>query len=73
MWIYKSDTLGDVSRFKALFVAKGFNQHAGLDYTETFPPVIRMARLRLFLAIAGALTLNCVANLTSTHRFSTRP
>ena len=38
MWIYKvkSDTVGDVSRFKARFVAKGCSQCAGLDYTETF-------------------------------------
>jgi hypothetical protein len=32
MWIYKtkSDTKGDVSRFEARFVAKGFSQHSGL-------------------------------------------
>jgi hypothetical protein len=35
MWIskVKSDTAGDVSRFKARFVAKGCIQRAGLDYT----------------------------------------
>jgi hypothetical protein len=59
MWIYKvrSDTAGDISRFKARFVAKGFSQCAGLDYTETFSPVIRMACLRLFVAIAAARDL----------------
>jgi hypothetical protein len=59
MWIYKvkSNTLGDVSRFKARFVAKGCRQRAGLDYTETFSPVIRMASLRLFLDIAAARNL----------------
>jgi hypothetical protein len=47
MWIYKvkSDTAGDVSRFKTRFFAKGCNQRAGLDYTETFSLVIRMASL----------------------------
>jgi hypothetical protein len=56
MWIYKVkfDTMGDVSRFKARFVAKGFSQRAGLDYTETFSRVIRMSNLRLLLAIAAA-------------------
>jgi hypothetical protein len=59
MWIYnvKSDTAGDVSRFKARFVAKGCSQRGGLYYTETFSPVIRMASLRLFLAIAAARDL----------------
>jgi hypothetical protein len=35
MWIYKvkSDTVGDDSRFKARFVAKGCSQRAGLSYT----------------------------------------
>jgi hypothetical protein len=56
MWIYKvkSNTMGDVSRFKAGFVAKGCSQHNGLDYTETFSPVTRMASLHLLLAIAAA-------------------
>jgi hypothetical protein len=58
-WIYKirSNTLGDVSRFKARFVAKGCSQRADLDYTETFSPVIRMASQRIFLAIAAARDL----------------
>jgi hypothetical protein len=46
--------VGGVSSFKARFVAKGCRQRAGLDYTETFSHVIRMASLRLFLAIAAA-------------------
>jgi hypothetical protein len=59
MWIYKvkPDTMGDVSRCKARFVAKGCSQRVGLVYTETFSRVIRMASLRLFLAIAAARNL----------------
>jgi hypothetical protein len=59
MWVYKikSDTEGALSRFKARFVAKGCSQRAGLDYTETFSPVMRMASLRLFLTIAAAMDL----------------
>jgi hypothetical protein len=59
MWIYKvkSDITGDVTRFKAWFVAKGCSQRVGLDYTETFSHVIRMASLRLFLTIAAARDL----------------
>jgi hypothetical protein len=53
MWIYKvkSDNMGDVSRFKARIVAKDCSQRVGLDYTETFSLIIRMACLRLVLAI----------------------
>jgi hypothetical protein len=60
MWIYKvkSDTAGDVSRFKARFVAKGYNRRARLDYTVTFSHVICMASLHLFLAIAAARDLD---------------
>jgi hypothetical protein len=60
MWIYKvkTDHLGHVSRFKARFVAKGCSQKEGVDYTETFSPVIRMASLRIFLAISAAQDLD---------------
>jgi hypothetical protein len=60
MWIYKitSDTKAEVYRFKARFVAKGCSQPAGLDYTETFSPVIRMASLRQFMAIDAAMDLD---------------
>jgi hypothetical protein len=59
MWIYKvkSDTAGDVSRFKARFVTKGCSQRVGLDYTETFSTIIRMVSLPLFLTIAAARDL----------------
>jgi hypothetical protein len=40
------------------FVAKGCIQRADRDYTQAFSPVIRMASLRLFLAIAAAMDLD---------------
>jgi hypothetical protein len=60
MWIFKikSNTMGEVSRFKARFVAKGCSQRAGLDNTEIFSPAIRMASLRLSLAIATAMDID---------------
>jgi hypothetical protein len=75
MWIYivKSYTTGDVSRFKARFVAKGCSQRAGLDYTETFSPVIRMASLRLFLAIAAARELELCHKLDTDTAFLYAP
>jgi hypothetical protein len=73
MWIYKvrSDTIGDVSRFKARFVAKSCSQRACLDYTKTFSPVIRMGSIRLFLAIAAARNLElCELDIDSTFLYA---
>lgn len=43
---------GSVKRFKARFVCKGFTQVYGLDYIDTFAPVVGMVSLRMMLAFA---------------------
>jgi hypothetical protein len=55
-----SDTKGEVSRvnYKARFVDKGYSQRVSLFFSETFSPLIRMAGLRMFLAIAAAMDLD---------------
>ena len=44
---------GEIARFKAWFVAKGFEQIAGIDFDQTLSPVARMASLRLVLALSA--------------------
>ncbi|KAL8118998.1 hypothetical protein AgCh_016478 [Apium graveolens] len=54
-WVFrnKMDENGIVTRNKARLVAKGYPQEDGIDYDETFAPVVRLEAIRIFLAFAA--------------------
>ena len=54
MWIFtqKKDENGNVKRYKARLVAKGYSQVEGVDFNETFAPVMRYKSLRVILALS---------------------
>ena len=61
-WIFKvkPGLNGAPPRFKARLVAKGYTQRQGIDYGETYAPVVTYDSLRVILSTAAALDLELI-------------
>jgi histone deacetylase 1/2 len=53
-WIFrhKLNADGTLDRYKARWVLRGFTQRPGLDYDETFSPVVKPSTVRVILSLA---------------------
>jgi hypothetical protein len=59
-WVFKQKLSvdGSVDRYKARLAAKGFTQCEGIDFKETFSPVIKFDSIRTILSVATAEDMN---------------
>ena len=53
-WVFKlkHNSDGSISRYKTRLVAKGVHQQYGVDFEETFSPVIKPPTVRIILSLA---------------------
>jgi hypothetical protein len=53
-WVFKakSNSEGNIERYKARLGAKGYSQTYSIDYNETFAPVVQRSSLRALLSYA---------------------
>ena len=56
-WVFRTklNADGSLDKLKARLVAQGFDQEEGIDYLETYSPVVRSATVRMMLHIATVM------------------
>jgi hypothetical protein len=55
-WVFriKRGTQGEILRYKARWVVRGFEQQEGLDFHETFASVVKPMSYKAIFALAAA-------------------
>ena len=56
-WIYKIKHAADgsIKNYKEIFLARGFSQKEGIDYEETFDPIIRYTSIKTIMDLASMM------------------
>lgn len=59
-WVYKvkRDLDGNIARFKARWVVKGYLQQFGVDYDQTFAAIVKPMAFSVLLVIAAFFDLD---------------
>ena len=53
MYKLKKNAKGEVERYKARLVVKGYSRRQGIDYDEVFAPVARLETIRLLISLVA--------------------
>ena len=53
-WVFKlkHNSDGSISKYKARLVAKGFHQQYGVDFEETYSPMVKPPIVKIILSLA---------------------
>jgi len=54
-WIFKKKLRpdGTIDKYKARLFAKGFTQQNGIDFFDTYSPVVKISSIKIILALAS--------------------